>query len=322
MASHEGRVKDKFRGAILGCFLGDAFGAALEGLDREEASRYLSDEFYGRYTDDTDMTLILAESIVDSRSVNPEDIAKKFALHCDLSRGYGKGTVKVIMALRAGMKWNEISGPLWEKASSGNGAAMRVSPVGLFFHDDPDELRTAALDQAIITHSHPLGQWGSVMQAASIGISLLQDPGSPPDAEEMVMRLRQILSPGPIEYLRSLDKIEGILGRGRVAETQEVAERLGNGFEAHLSVPSACYIAIAMAPDAKTAIRAAASLGGDTDTIAAMTGAIVGARVGEKGLPAEWIERLEDGPRGRSFARGLAEKLYETWKENHLAETH
>ena len=87
--------------------------------------------------------------------------------------------------------------------------------------------------------------------------------------------------------------------------------------EALFSVPSACYIAITYSPDFCDAIRAAISLGGDTDTIAGMVGAIVGAHVGEKGLPADWMEQLEEGPRGHSFARGLADRLFQTWLKIH-----
>ena len=83
------------------------------------------------------------------------------------------------------------------------------------------------------------------------------------------------------------------------------------------SVPSACYIVLTYSPGFCDAIRAAISLGGDTDTIAAMVGAIIGAHVGEKRLPADWIDQLEDGPRGRSFTRDLAGKLFGTWRKIH-----
>ena len=107
------------------------------------------------------------------------------------------------------------------------------------------------------------------------------------------------------------------MSQGKKLQSQEVARTFGNGVEAHLSVPSACYIAITYSPDFCDAIRAAISLGGDTDTIAGMVGAIVGAHVGEKGLPIEWVTQLEDGPRGRSFARNLADRLFETWWKIH-----
>jgi poly(ADP-ribose) glycohydrolase ARH3 len=117
--------------------------------------------------------------------------------------------------------------------------------------------------------------------------------------------------------MRALNKIEEMLAEGKKLQAREVVQSLGNGVEAQFSVPSACYIAFTYSPDFCEAIQAAISLGGDTDTIAGMVGAIVGAHVGEKGLPVEWIEQLEDGPRGRSFARSLADRLFETWWKIH-----
>jgi ADP-ribosylglycohydrolase len=194
---------------------------------------------------------------------------------------------------------------------------MRVSPVGLFYHHDLDALQEAAVKQADITHVHPLGQWGAVMQACSVGLALNQDPKEPLRKDQMIVNLREVLWGGPIEYLKALHRIEEMLSQGKKLEAREVVQSLGNGVEAHLSVPSACYIAITYSPDFCDAIRAAVSLGGDTDTIAGMVGAIVGAHVGEKGLPAEWMEQLEGGPRGCSFARSLADKLFQTWSEIH-----
>jgi ADP-ribosylglycohydrolase len=155
------------------------------------------------------------------------------------------------------------------------------------------------------------------MQACSVALAVIQDPKERFKKERTIIGLREILWGGPIEYIRALNKIEEMLSQGRRLQACEVARSLGNGVEAHLSVPSACYIAITYGPDFCDAIRAAISLGGDTDTIAGMAGAIVGAHVGEKGLPVEWVEQLEDGPRGRSFAENLADRLFESWREIH-----
>ena len=309
-------LQDKFRGAILGCFLGDAFGSGFEGMHPDRAVFHLSNlskKFTKHYTDDTDMTLALAESMALCSNVDPEDIAKQFSLSCDLTRGYAIGTIKAVLALRAGMKWYEVARIVFENGSFGNGAAMRVSPVGLFYHLDLNSLQEAAMKQAIITHTHPLGQWGAVMQACSVGLAISQSSKGPFKKEQMVINLREILWGGPIEYMKALNRIGKMVGQGKKLEAQKVVRSLGNGVEAHLSVPSACYIAITYSPDFCDAIRAAISLGGDTDTIAGMVGAIVGAHVGEKGLPVEWIEQLEDGPRGHSFARNLADRLFEAW---------
>lgn len=194
---------------------------------------------------------------------------------------------------------------------------MRVPPVGLFYHHDLNSLQEAAIKQATITHAHPLGQWGAVMQACAIGLAISQNPKGPFKKEQMIINLREILWGGPIEYMKALNKIEEMVGQGKKLEAREVVRSLGNGVEAQFSVPSACYIAITYSPDFCDAIQAAISLGGDTDTIAGMAGAIVGAHVGEKGLPVEWIEQLEEGPRGCSFARTLADRLFETWRRIH-----
>ncbi len=311
-------LKDKFRGAILGCFLGDAFGAGFEGMSPDRAiSRLstLSEKYRRAYTDDTDMTLALTESIVESGRVEPEDIARKFSQFCDLSRGYGMGTIQAVLALRRGAPWHQVSRIVFEKGSFGNGAAMRVSPVGLFFHHDFEALRKGAMDQANITHTHPLGQWGAVMQASSVGMALAQDPRRSFKKKEMLIQLREILWPGPVEYQKALNEMETIFAQGKKIEAKEVVRRLGNGIEAHRSVPTASYIALTYSPDFQDAIRASISLGGDTDTIGGMVGAIVGAHVGERGLPVEWTEQLEEGPRGYSFARDLAGRLFETWCE-------
>jgi ADP-ribosylglycohydrolase len=194
---------------------------------------------------------------------------------------------------------------------------MRVSPVGLFFHHNLEALRKAAMDQANVTHTHALGQWGAVMQACCVGLALLQDPKKSLKKEEIIIELREILWPGPVEYQKALNEMENIFAQGKRIEAREIARRLGNGIEAHRSVPSASCLALTYSPDFQDGIRAAISLGGDTDTIAGMVGAIIGAHVGERGLPAEWIEQLEEGQRGRSFAGELAGRLFETYGKIH-----
>jgi len=313
-------LQDKFRGAILGGFLGDAFGAGFEGMSPDRATFHLgnlSKKFSRNYTDDTDMTLALAESVVQTGGVDPEDIAKQFILHCDLTRGYAIGTIKAVLALRAGLKWHQVGRMVFENGSFGNGAAMRVSPVGLFYHPDLDKIQEEAIKQANITHLHPLGQWGAVMQACCVGLAVTQNPKGPVKKEQMVTNLREVLWRGQIEYMKALNKIEELVAQKRKLQARQVVQVFGNGVEALFSVPSACYIAITYSPDFCDAVQAAISLGGDTDTIAGMVGAIVGAHVGEKGLPADWTEQLEDGARGRSFARGLADRLFQTWLKIH-----
>ncbi len=262
----------------------------------------LSEKFPRTYTDDTDMTLALAESIMESGRSIRKIWQDKFSQSCDLTRGYGIGTIKAVLALRAGAAWHQVSRIVFEKGSFGNGAAMRVSPVGLFFHHNLEALRKAAMDQANVTHTHPLGQWGAVMQASCVGLALLQDPKKPLKKEDIIIELREILWPGPVEYQKALNEMENIFAQGKRIEAREIVRRLGNGIEAHRSVPSASYLALTYSPDFQDAIRAAISLGGDTDTIAGMVGAIVGAHVGERGLP-DRMDRTVGRGTPRSFLR-------------------
>lgn len=312
-------LRDKFKGAILGCLLGDAFGSDFEGMNPDRVMFYignLSKRMIRRYTDDTDMTLALAESLIQSKRIDPADISDQFRLLCDLTRGYGMGTIQAIIALRAGVPWHQVAKTTFKEGSYGNGAAMRVSPVGVFYHHDLETLREAAIQQANITHAHPLGQWGAVMQATAVGLAVIQDPNECLN-EDMIIRVREVLWQGPIEYVKALNQIEQILSRRVKPKSQEIVEWFGNGVAALYSVPSACYVALTYSPNFCEAIRVAISLGGDTDTIAGMVGAIVGAHIGEKRLPVEWIEQLEDGPRGYAFAKDLANRLFETWWEVH-----
>ena len=88
-------------------------------------------------------------------------------------------------------------------------------------------------------------------------------------------------------------------------------EALGNGVLALDSVPIALWCGLRDVP-AREALLDAVGFGGDADTIGAMTGALLGAGLGETGLPVEWVAKLENGPReGRDFVLGLADALAE-----------
>ena len=90
-------------------------------------------------------------------------------------------------------------------------------------------------------------------------------------------------------------------------EKEEVAKSLGNGVEALHSVPTAVYSFLAN-PGFENAVGYAVGLGGDADTIGAMTGAIAGACYGLEGIPRHWLEKVEN----REYIEDLAKRLWET----------
>lgn len=300
-------LADRFRGALLGVALGDALGAGFEGsfsVPVDEFTRRASGRL--TYTDDTHMTIGVAESLVDQGGFDGAAMASRFAADytAESWRGYGPGPPQVFALLGRGVHWNEAAGRLFGGSGSfGNGAAMRAAPAGLFGFPDPDRAGEIARAQAAITHAHPLGTEGAALQATAVCLVLGTPRGGPMDTGRLLDDLRNHLRE-PV-YLDKLDTIEALLGgqRGR----QEVVEELGNGIEAPRSVPTALYCFLRHPDSFEEAVRFAVGLGGDTDTIASMAGALTGAWVGERGIPGGWRDRVEGSTRLRDLGDALLE---------------
>jgi poly(ADP-ribose) glycohydrolase ARH3 len=190
---------------------------------------------------------------------------------------------------------------LYLEGSYGNGAAMRVAPVGLMYHDDPRMLRDIAYNCAGITHSHELGLEGAALQACAVALAVLADPENS-SVTDFLGTLRMFTKPGP--YQEKLKTVITLLETG--ASRDEVVAKLGTGGSSLESVPTAIY-AFLSHRDFKSAVIYAVSLGGDADTIGAMTGAIAGACYGIEGIPSQWRETVEN----REYIEQLAKKLWE-----------
>ncbi|MDQ3974756.1 MAG: ADP-ribosylglycohydrolase family protein, partial [Actinomycetota bacterium] len=137
--------RDRVVGALLGLFVGDAAGARSEG-GPPDPGRAVPEPAPGRwsYTDDTQMALALAEHLLEADGVDPERLARRFQARYEPRRGYGYGTRQVLAAWHAGTPVTEAAGALFDGGSFGNGAAMRVAPVGARFHGDPWRVRAEA----------------------------------------------------------------------------------------------------------------------------------------------------------------------------------
>ncbi len=288
----------KFRGALIGSAVGDALGAPVEGCKEGEVGLFPGGIIEGRYTDDTEMMIGVAESLIDKRGFDGADMASRFLRNYHAWRRYGPGTRAVLELLRAGVSWEEASKRIFDGAGSyGNGAAMRIAPIGLFYCDDIDTLWDMAYRASHITHSHVLGKEGAAIMACSVALALRGY------REEMlsalVARTREEI------YRDKLRKIERLLD----ADRQTVIEELGNGEAAFESVITAIYSFFRF-HNFKDSVIYAISLGGDTDTIGSMTGAISGAYYGEEAIPQEWVNALEDGDKGKTYIIWLADELY------------
>jgi poly(ADP-ribose) glycohydrolase ARH3 len=301
-------LEDRFVGCLLGLAVGDALGGCFEGQTADYiAGRFPTpaallaqpprDSLY--YTDDTQMAIGVAEALVEDGLIVEPTLCRIFAANYVPSRGYGWGARAVLAAMEEGRDYRAIAQTHFPGGSYGNGAAMRVAPVGLFFHEDPDKVAYQAELSALPTHVHPLGIEGAQLLALAVAHCARTDAfNRAAFFEELRSRCRS-------------DAFRVKLDRAATMGDATDLAALGNGIEALESVvtATACF---ASSPDNyMTAIGRAILLGGDTDSIAAMTGALAGALLGADVIPPELLDRLEDHHefKGRTYIASLAQRL-------------
>ncbi|MGH7819674.1 MAG: ADP-ribosylglycohydrolase family protein, partial [Candidatus Binatia bacterium] len=244
----ERSLQDSFRGALLGTFAGDALGAPFEGLSPGRMLREHGEvremrsgrSGRGRYTDDTQMMIVVAEWLLEDGREDPGRLAQRLVEAYDPARGYGRGTTNVIRKLRAGEPWESAAEGVFPRGSFGNGAAIRVAPCALLLHHAPDALERLVEVSAIVTHAHPLGIAGAKLQARQVALAF-ESRGEEFDPVTFVVTLRSAIASA--EYRQKLRTVEECLEKRASAET--VRKRLGSNATALGSVPTALYCFLA-----------------------------------------------------------------------------
>lgn len=292
--------RSRFIGSLVGTAVGDSLGAQREGSrDFQEVL-----EIGPRYTDDTAMTIGVAESLIEAKGFHYFHMAERLMRNYEREpwRRYGTSPPRIFRMMKGGrLGFGMLDREIFPAGSYGNGAAMRVSPVGLLHHDDPAALREIAYQTAGITHSHELALEGSALQACAVALAVRADPQAF-SRTEFVGALRMFTRSD--EYQQRLKTVARLLERE--ADRADVVRELGNGVEALNSVPTAIYCFLSRG-DFESALIFAVSLGGDADTIGAMTGAIAGACYGIDAVPARWRVPVEN----RDHLEELGQKLWE-----------
>lgn len=293
---------DHFQGALLGLALGDALGAAFEGGPMERLTWRLigrTREGFTRWTDDTRMSLDIAESILACPNLDTVDLARRFAAGYHWSRGYGPGAARVLKQIARGTPWQEANRHYYKDGSFGNGAAMRAPVIGLYFANRPSDLVNATKASAEITHAHQLGMEGAVVIAKATAAAV---QGAGPD---------EILSvaadAGRMPLFRSRFEIATEWhSSSKMPSAKEVARQLGNGIAATESCVTAVYVATRFqhSPFLQM-LDFIKAIKGDVDTIGAMAGALWGASRGAGDLPQEKLDRLEKMEMIKSVAAQL-----------------
>jgi poly(ADP-ribose) glycohydrolase ARH3 len=302
-------LQDKFRGALVGAAIGDALGAPFEGASWQDAAglirRRIDSNGAWRYSDDTQMMFAVAHSVARHGAVEPESVLAHLAQEFDPARGYGKGVRRTIEAFRAGMPWHACAFTTWREGSRGNGAAARTAPVALALaHTSDEELGDACHWAARVTHAHPEAIEGALWQCLAVRFCLFEAPDA--SRERLLAYLEANVNGGTFETA-----VQRLRGLGSGAPNAEVVDALGNSVLAIESVPSAWWAAIYGGDDFAGCVQSAVALGGDTDTIGAMTGALCGARFGLDAIPVSWRERLHGERPGLADLVALAGGFYE-----------
>jgi ADP-ribosylglycohydrolase len=272
--------------SVRGLAMGDAFGGTW--FRREVAAGNLRPGPW-RWTDDTAMALALLSVLEEHGRADQDALAAAFARTYadDPYRHYGSGMHEVLPALGDGEPWAEVTRRQFGGLGSwGNGAAMRVAPLGAWFAGDLDRVAAEAARSAEVTHAHPEAAAGAVAVALAAALSVageftLGAVTARMAASEVRRGLELVIEAGPE---RDPAEIAALAGSGRRMSAPD-------------TVPFALWCA-ARHPDDLEATRWATAAGrGDVDTTCAIAGGVVGARTGIATLPAEWLAAAE--PSGR-----------------------
>ncbi|MBL8794326.1 MAG: ADP-ribosylglycohydrolase family protein [Planctomycetia bacterium] len=306
-------LQDRFRGCLLGLAIGDALGGKFEAQSAdgirarfpsvEALIAYPQDEIW--YTDDTQMAIGVAETLVEHGAIIEDQLCKAFVANYVPSRGYGRGARAVLEAMEEGRDYRQVAEQYFPGGSYGNGAAMRVAPVGLLFRDDRAALQEQARLSALPTHLHPLGIEGA--QLLALGVALCSQ-SKPFDRAAF---LRELVAACTSDAYRTRLELAS-----RLEKVDDLGQ-LGNRIEALDSVPTA-IASFALTPESfASTIANVIFLGGDTDTLAAMAGALSGAYLGASGLAQRLVNLIETSPKGRTYLIELADRLLTVYRERH-----
>lgn len=302
-------MRDRFMGCLLGLAVGDALGSRVEGYPPEAVRRsdlgiveFLEELWgwsQGRWTDDTKMALALAESIADSSDFNPESVAKRYLEWYESGdwRGIGNIVQQGLSNLKEGYSWRESG--IKADWAAGNGTAMRVAPIGLLDVNNLEKLRKDAADDAIITHNNHEAINGSIAVAYAVARLANGDI----DIESLIPKTVEFIHPSDV--LLRLEVAQKLFEQG-VSAADALLDLGTSGYVVE-TIASAFFCFISSPDSFETAVYNAIRGGNDTDTVAAITGALLGAYHGFEAIPLPWREEVEDSTRIES----LANRIYE-----------
>ncbi len=312
---------ERYLGAMVGVLAGDAIGAPYENqkasviqadllrrgglvpFDYADPWGKVRQMYAGQPTDDSELAAALAESLIEHPEFDPEDLYNRLrdfihSRNSILTDGVAYGSGGTLRKALAPLTYAKSLGKFKRDeipSVPSNGSLMRCIAIPLCYRGHVDNLIEKAQRQSAVTHVHPFAL--AACTAYSILVSGVLDELPPSRAWEMT---KEILS--HVDSARyGMDKIlETSVSEPR---EEEIWPRSGSVI---LSFRIALWVSLT-AVDFRDGITKAVSVGGDTDTYAAIAGGILGARFGIMGIPPEWRDVLI----GREKMESFATRLYE-----------
>jgi len=314
-----------FAGSILGLAIGDALGFPTEFRSRVRITKAFgprgvtdlvsvddprwqddrasdSPRFRpGTFSDDTQMTLAVAESMIEAGGEDLDTLmdatARRFvewSVSTDNNRSPGATCMSGCRNLASGVPWHSAGIP----DSKGCGSAMRVAPVGLYYWRDHSKLLQVARANSLLTHGHEAAVESAA--AAALLVALALEKRTP---AEMLATVRQECASRSAELRRRLDDLDRLLLAP--PEVALSASGLGEGWVAEEAIVSALYCLFQRPDDFEQCVLMAANTDGDSDTIASIAGGISGAFHGIGAIPERWRTGVEAAKRLHETAERL-----------------
>lgn len=310
------RLNDRIYGILFGQAVGDALGLAAEGMSCEQVaatypngvnsySDIVQDDFRrrwhrGEWTDDTNQMLCILDSLLQCRTVDPNDIAARFVrwFRSD-GRGIGRQTYNILRMPQYAQRPYEISEFFWKFSrcnSAPNGALMRTCITGIW--DYPNETAVYGNTENIcrLTHFDPRCIGSCVIVAHIIRCELLERTVTESD----LLALGARYAPEIEEFVR--------LGYQPKIEKLRLDAPDTRGYT--LRTLAAGLWAYNFGTDFRSAIQTLIAAGGDTDTNCAVAGALLGSCLGYAALPEDWVHGLLRRNELAEKARQLIDILY------------
>jgi ADP-ribosylglycohydrolase len=294
--------------SLDGLSIGDAFGERFFGPSGEALRRISRRELPDApwsYTDDTEMALSIVEMLEERGAIDQDVLAKRFATRMQFHRNYGQGAYTVLCGVKEGLDWRLLAQIGFRGMGSfGNGAAMRVAPLGAFFADQALEV---VCDQARlsaeVTHAHAEGIAGAIAVAVAAALAWQRRRARGTLGRTWIASVRDAVPRG---YTR--DAVAEALDVPPDSTIVEAARALGNGsgVTAPDTVPLCLWVVAHASRGFEQALWHTVGALGDRDTTCAIVGGVLALATGPDGIPQGWLKSREALPIGPIASRSAS----------------